>query len=301
MTNSNKQQDSSKISIFVAATPAEWLPARVLEYSIREQTDFLVEVQYLYQSGIDVPVPDELDNKPRTPFSFQRFVIPELCSYSGRAIYLDADMQVFQDIAQLWDQPFDGCDLQTVEEIGDKRPGQFSVMLLDCARLNWDIKNIVDQLNSGELDYAGLMFEMKVASQIGRNIASSWNCLETFDSKSTKLLHYTDMNTQPWISLDNPLGYLWIACLRRAISSGFITKDEVEREIKASHVRPSLIVQLGTEIDDTIALPRVIRKLDKGFSAPYKKLNSNKKSIFRLILRRLRRFYLKASLSRLFG
>ena len=59
-------------------------------------------------------MPLAVENRPRTPFSFQRFLIPELCGYSGKAIYLDADMQVFRDIRELWNYDFSGCDLQTV-------------------------------------------------------------------------------------------------------------------------------------------------------------------------------------------
>lgn len=277
-----------EIRVFVAATPSEWLPARVLEFSIREQTDWSVSVQFLYQSGIETPIPNDLNNRPRTPFSFQRFLIPQLCNYSGRAIYLDADMQVFQDIGTLWNQPFHGNDLQTVQEPGNGRRGQFSVMLLDCSRLKWNIKAIVDQLNSGELNYSGLMYEMKVASNIGRDIDSNWNSLESFNSSQTKLLHYTDMNTQPWVSLQNSLGYLWVACLRRALSAGFITREEVEFEVKANHVRPSLLAQLDTSIDDTKKLPADIRKMDRSFVAPYKKLSFKKKLSLSLFFKTLK-------------
>jgi len=301
---STRQTNNDFIRIFIAATSAEWLPARVLEFSIREKTNLDVEIQYLYQSGIEVPVPHDIGNKPRTPFSFQRFLIPELCKHSGRAIYLDADMQVFHDISGLWNQSFSGCDLQTVQEHGKGRKGQFSVMLLDCERLHWDIKHIVDALDDGELDYSGLMYEMKVASNIGREIDSCWNSLETFEPEVTSLLHYTDMNTQPWISLANPLSYLWISCLRRALSSGYITREEIEREVDFGHVRPSLIAQLATEIDSTIALPRNIKRLDRRYSAPYKQLNSGPTrpwtSIHRVLYRVIRRGYYSSPLPRLF-
>ncbi len=293
------------VRVFVAATPAEWLPARVLEFSIREKTGLSVEVQYLYQSGIDIPTPEDFDNKPRTPFSFQRFLIPEICGYSGRAIYLDADMQVFHDISAFWDQPFSGSDLQTVQESQNGRKDQFSVMLLDCSRLDWNIQKIVNKLDSGELDYAGLMYDMKVASKIGRDVSADWNSLEHYEAGKTSLLHYTDMNTQPWISLANPLGHLWFSCLRRAKTTGFISEEEIEREVIAGHVRPSLLQQLDTEIDNTMALPRTIRKLDQGFSAPYKQLHTGQArpwtSVHRAILGYLRRCYYNSPLPRLFS
>lgn len=292
------------IRVFVAATPAEWLPARVLEFSIRENTDLEVDVRFLYQSGIDIPVPEAPSNRPRTPFSFQRFLIPELCGYQGKAIYLDADMQVFQDVAELWKYPLDGTDLLTVKDGNNGRKSQFSVMLLDCARLQWDIKTIVEKLDSDELDYAGLMYEMKVAPEIGKDIEPKWNSLESFNPKITALLHYTDMNTQPWVSLANPLGYLWVSCLKRAINSAFISREEIEREIKLGHVRPSLLSQLDMETDDTIALPSKVKRLDRGYSAPYKKLRRGRgrpwTSITSATYWLVRQIYYRSVLSRIF-
>ena len=44
-------------------------------------------------------------------FSFSRLQIPKLAGFSGRALYLDADMQVLGDIADLWTLPFDEADV----------------------------------------------------------------------------------------------------------------------------------------------------------------------------------------------
>lgn len=235
------------VRIFVAATPAEWLPMKVLEFSIKEQTAFPVQLSAIYTYARNIPVPRDLENRARTPFSFQRFLIPELCAYQGRAIYMDADMQVFQDIAELWNTPFNGSDIQTVGNAAGERRSQFSVILMDCAQLSWKIEDIVAQLDSGELDYQALMFEMKVARSVSYSLPQKWNSLEHFEQGTTCLLHYTDMNTQPWISLNNPNGTLWVACLKRALDQGVISATELEREIRQGHVRPSLISQLSSD------------------------------------------------------
>lgn len=242
LTTSNHEP----VRVFVAATPAEWLPMKVLEFSIREQTDLPVELSAIYTHARNIPVPKDLANRARTPFSFQRFLIPELCSFQGKAIYLDADMQVFQNIDSLWNSPFNGCDLQTVGSAAGERRSQFSVVLLDCEQLNWKIEDIIAQLDSGALDYQTLMFDMKVAKSISYDIPEKWNSLEHFEQGHTCLLHYTDMNTQPWISLNNPNGHLWLACLRRALDRGFITPDQLLHEVTQGHVRPSLIKQVSS-------------------------------------------------------
>jgi hypothetical protein len=292
------------VRIFVAASPQELLPLRVLEFSIRETASLPVEVLPIYQYGKFIPTPATIANRPRTPFSFQRFLIPELCGHAGKAIYLDADMQVFRDIAALWKQDFVGCDLQTTLAGKNGRRGQFSVMLLDCARLGWNIEQIVADLDNGKLDYASLMYEMRVAKKIGRDIPSTWNSLEHYDAKTTCLLHYTDMNTQPWVAASNPLGHLWIACLRRALAVNFVRRDELVQEIQAGHVRPSLLAQLDSQIDDPLTLPSALRKLDKNFIAPHQYLKSGASrpwTTYRsAVLAFLRRSYYHSSLARLF-
>ncbi len=273
---------------------------RVLAFSIRETASLPVEVLAIYKFNRAIPMPLAIENRPRTPFSFQRFLIPELCGFSGKAIYLDADMQVFRDIHKLWNYDFSGCDLQAVTEAQQGRRGQFSVMLLDCEALGWCVDHIVADLDAGKLDYAALMYEMRVTKKIGRDISPEWNSLERYDAAKTCLLHYTDMNTQPWISIENPLGYLWIACLRRALQAGFISREELEREVSSRHVRPSLLAQIDNDLDDSLALPLSVRILDKNFVPPYRGLQCGKNrpwfSFRPAVLALLRRTYYRSPL-----
>jgi len=155
----------SPVRVYVAATEAQMLAVKVLEYSIRKHASLTVQVSALHLSGIEIPSPAKPENRPRTPFSFQRFLIPSLTGYQGRAIYLDSDMQVFQDIRRLWNVSLEDADLLAVQEPGStgRRP-QFSVMVLNCASLRWDIEEIVQSLNEGGLTYESLMYDMAVAS-----------------------------------------------------------------------------------------------------------------------------------------
>lgn len=260
------------VRVFVAATAAEWLPMRVLEYSIKENTSLPLELSAIYSHQRQIPQPKGLANRARTPFSFQRFLIPELCQFKGLAIYMDADMQVFKDIGGLWNQPFSDNHLLTVASGTQGRRSQFSVMLLDCERLNWKIEDIIADLDKGSLEYQTLMFEMSVAKKIGYSIPVVWNSLEQYRAGETALLHYTDMNTQPWVSLENPNGHVWMACLRRAVASGFITRDELVREIRQRHVRPTLLAQLDSGVDETSELSVATVMRDFSFQAPYHKL-----------------------------
>ncbi|MEE8164153.1 MAG: hypothetical protein V3T64_01150, partial [Myxococcota bacterium] len=233
------------IRVFVASTEKELLPVRLLEFSIRKRTSMSVSVLPLFRAEIDIPIPKDRRNLPRTPFSFQRFLIPELTGYEGRAIYLDADMQVFADLSRLWLQPLDDTEILAVGDTqnGARRP-QFSVMLLNCDLLRWDIREIVAALDRGELNYERLMWEMAVADRIRADLDPDWNSLERYDQQTTRLLHYTDMPTQPWIHADNPLGHLWLRDLLEAVALGHIPLSFIEEEVEKGHVRPSLLPQV---------------------------------------------------------
>jgi hypothetical protein len=280
---------SSPVRIFIAATADEWLPTRVLDFSVREATALPVDVRMIASFGRTIPMPRHRCNSPRTPFSFQRFLIPELCSYHGRAIYLDADMQVFADIADLWGHPMQAHDLLTVSYASHGRQAQFSVMLLDCERLQWRMEDIVQGLDAGSFSYEQLLHGMCVARSVGRTISPTWNSLERYEAQVTRLLHYTDMNRQPWVATTNPLAHLWVACLRRAMASGFISRAELLREVETGHVRPSLIAQIDAGVDNPAELLVNMRQLDREFVAPYRRLTGQgwRRWSVRGLLRRL--------------
>ena len=292
------------IRVFVAATPSEWLAMRVLEFSIRESTKLPLELSALYTFDRPIRKPQAKKNWPRTPFSFQRFLIPELCSYEGKAIYLDADMLVFRDIAELWNQPFNGCDIQAIKEPRKGLSSQFSVMLLNCARLQWNIEKIISLLDSGELEYVGLMHQMCIVKQIGWDIPPAWNSLEQYESDTTALLHYTNMHTQPWVSLDNPLGPIWVGFLWRALETGFISQKELKREVAAGHVRPSLQIEAERGMEPMVDLSDSLREVDRDFVPPYQQLHLGQAetwtSIRRVIGGVFRRMYSSSMFAKIF-
>jgi hypothetical protein len=260
------------IRIFVGSTEPQLIPTRVLEYSIRKNTKEEIEVFPLYKANITIPTPKDPANRPRTPFSFQRFFIPQLKNYKGRAIYLDSDMQVFTDISKLWNMLLGDADvLSAYETSGTARRPQFSVMLLNCERLKWDLPAIVQKLDNGELDYAGLMYEMRVAENIQPVIEAEWNSLEYYEEGKTNLLHYTDMNKQPWLYRNNKLGSIWVRELTEAIENEFISVNELKEHLDKGYMRPSLWYQIKRKHYDVTNLPKWVKRFDKFFVPPHEK------------------------------
>jgi len=261
------------VKVYVGSQEEQMLSVKVLEYSIKKRTKVAVEVFPLHKADIKYGIPQSPENRQRTPFSFQRFTIPQLNNFAGKAIYVDSDMQVLKDIRQLWNLPMGGNDLLTVKQKDEaNRDLQFSVMLLDCNQLKWSVNDIVAMLDSGELNYHSLMKEMRVAKNIGVKIHHSWNCLEWHKEGESALVHYTDMDTQPWVSVKNPLCKIWMQDLLEAIDSGFIDMAMVKDHVEKSWVRPSLIYQIENRILDSLKLPKEALALDKNFIAPYQRM-----------------------------
>ena len=265
----------SPIRVYVGSQDEQMLSVQVLAHSIRRHTSMRTEVVPLHQADIRFPMPRDPKNKPRTPFSFQRFTIPQLAGYRGRAIYFDSDMLVFRDLRELWTLPFDGADVlaASAADPADRRP-QFSVMLLDCERLRWTPQQVIDALDSGQLDYTRLMHEMALAREVHATIPASWNSLEHYEAGQTGLLHYTDMHSQPWVHPHNRWGHLWVRELILAIESGFIDPALVQDHVDRGWVRPSLLDQVRTQRERPRWLPALERWHDRHFVAPYKKLGA---------------------------
>jgi hypothetical protein len=234
------------IRVFIGASPSEWLPAAVLQYSIRKHASMSVRCDVLSDSNIEFPMPRDPANRPRTPFSFQRFLIPQLCDYQGRAIYLDSDMLVLKDLRSLWKMPFNTADLLCINATDEKQKlSRFSVMLMDCERLRWNIKDLIGDLDDGTYTYQSLVYEMAAAKEVSGRISPIWNSVDTFQRGVTALVHYSDMNRQPWLHDSHPAAYLWLSYLKEAVEAKAVSLTDVQREIENGHVSESLLLQLA--------------------------------------------------------
>jgi lipopolysaccharide biosynthesis glycosyltransferase len=214
---------------------------------------------------VELPDPQDIRQARRTGFSFSRFAIPRLAGYQGRALYVDADMQVFRDIRELWETPFDGAKVVIQQDIPENKqsvdkPGaparrikQSSVMLLDCDALRWIPEEIIGGLD-GNYTYEELLYDLCILKdeEICYAIPYRWNSLEYWD-ESTCLTHYTDMRTQPWVSPNNRIGWVWINELKRMLHEGAISWERIVEDVRQGYVRPSLLNELKLDVDLSVA------------------------------------------------
>ena len=93
------------IRVFVGFDPHETVAFNVLAHSIMRRSSEPVCITGLLLDQL--PMWRERDYRQSTEFSFSRFLVPHLCNFEGRAIFMDCDMLCRADIAELWGQ-FDG-------------------------------------------------------------------------------------------------------------------------------------------------------------------------------------------------
>lgn len=260
----------SPVRIYIGTDQSQLLGARVLEYSVLKHCPLPVKFDHMF--SVQAPMPKDPKNQPRTGFSFNRFAIPRLAGNRGRAVYLDADMLVLRNFLDLWDTPFNGATVLYCKNHDASRVKQFSVLLMDCSRLDWDLNTIVAGLDAGKYDYEGLMKEfcIEAAENVRADLPAEWNSLERYEPGMTGLIHYTDMQTQPWVNRKNKNGSLWVQYLREALDSGYVSWKEVEEAKAAGFIRPSLVSEARS--GGGLAFRMTAPFADAGFK-PHKKLH----------------------------
>lgn len=232
---------SETIRLFVGGQREHELPFQVLKHSILRHTNSTVEIRLIGDIHPNLPIPESRSNRPATSFSLQRFAVPELCEFQSKGIYLDSDIIVRGDIADLWNSPFPkGSTVQAC-------PGwQTAVLLWDCS-CRITVAGLVAEMDAGRRSYKTLM-NCKGLPGVSRSLDERWNCMDRYGEMGrpdAKLLHFTRMATQPWLRAGHPFEAVWIAELQSALAANLIRPLDVLREIDLRHVRPSLAKVVG--------------------------------------------------------
>jgi lipopolysaccharide biosynthesis glycosyltransferase len=138
-------------------------------------------------------------------FIYSRFLVPHLMDYQGQAIFMDGDMIVRGDIAELWAMRDLGKDVQVVKHdyktkmttkyLGSKnedypRKNWSSVMIFNCQ--NFPTKKLTPEYIQKSTGAHLHRFEWTTDDRVGE-LPPEWNWLpdEYGPNPDAKLLHYT--------------------------------------------------------------------------------------------------------------
>ncbi len=191
-------------------------PADVLRYSLLEHASIPLDIRYLKLDELDLA--REHDPRASTEFTYSRFLVPHLCGFRGRALFLDNDMLCFADVRELAELDMDGLALRVVQhdyqpantvkmygcpQTSYPRKNWSSMMLMNCDRLRVWSKETVSTQTGAYLH----RFQDIPDAEIGA-LPKTWNTLDWMDD-ATKLIHYT--NGGPWFDdyRDHPHAKVW--------------------------------------------------------------------------------------------
>lgn len=259
----------NEINIFIGGSDSEYLPSRVLEYSIRKFTRSKHKIIHL-NDVIDHNRLHTITNYQKTPFSLQRFFIPELNHFKDKALYLDSDMLFFDNIDQLIEIDMNEHGICAA----NTEPKQSSLLLLNCEIIKWDISNIIEKLQHDSQSYSDFINNY-IFEDTNFIINKKWNSLDVYERDITSNIHFTNMIRQPWLSGRHKHLSVWFDVLFEAVESKFISKSEIRKEIQNGNVRPSLQYQVDNYISSYANIPLWEKAKDLFFFPPYIKNKFN--------------------------
>lgn len=192
------------INVFIGYDPREAVAFSVLAHSIEERASEPVSVTPLRLDQLRKVLTRERHPLQSTDFSFSRFLVPYLSGYSGWSVFMDCDMLMLDDIANLWrlrDERYavmvvkhQHVPKETVKFLGEpqskyEKKNWSSVMLFNnakCCALTADYVNRASGLELHQFKWLG------DDGLIGA-LPDRWNHLVGYNAprKDAALVHYT--------------------------------------------------------------------------------------------------------------
>lgn len=162
--------------VFIGLDPRAPVAFNVLQWSIQRRASQMVQVMPLILPQLPIT------RKGLTHFTYTRYLAPYLCGYRGKSVFMDSDMLVLGDIAELFSIEFD----EPVAVVkGEHRFEWPSLMVFNneqCEVLTPDYIN--DENNHPQ--------SFDWASDVGE-LPSEWNHCVGYDEprNDAKLVHFT--------------------------------------------------------------------------------------------------------------
>lgn len=248
---------SDTVNVFIGSGEASLLERKVAIYSLKKNSkrDLNIYVFNGTHNSVELneeepylaPLSLRLKYRNGTEFSLYRFLIPQICNHQGKAIYIDSDVICLADIGTLFDTDLNGHNFLTKGDAYSKSQGKtwgLSVMLIDCEKTRFDLDQIFNDIDSDQYTYSDFSrmsarFLKHHPYSIGE-LDPKWNEFDRYDSQ-TKLIHYTNLETQPWKHPHHPYGELWFQYFREAIAAGYVTQKDIELTLVRSYVRRDIM------------------------------------------------------------
>jgi hypothetical protein len=195
------------VRVFIGADERQPVALSVLQDSINWRSSRPVAIQLLKLDTLPI------QRRGLTSFTFSRFLVPWLCRFEGSAIFMDADVLVTGDIAELLEAAEPGKhDVQVMQE--QPRFEWPSVMLFNNARCKTLTPEFID-------DTANKLYDFKWAKSVG-TFPREWNRCVGYDYEpyEAKLYHFTQgIPVWPETKGNHQEDQLWVSQFKHANST----------------------------------------------------------------------------------
>ena len=193
------------INVFIGYDSKEKIAHHILSESILRHSTKPVAITPIYLPNIKDDFVRERNSLSSTEFSFSRFIIPHLMNYQGWALFMDCDMLMMADIAELWRLRDDKYAVQVCKhdytpkdetkflgQVQTKYPKKnwSSFMLMNCKKCTTLTPEYVNKASGLELH----QFKWLENEELIGSLPLEWNWLvgEYPYKKEVKSVHYTD-------------------------------------------------------------------------------------------------------------
>jgi hypothetical protein len=162
------------LRVFIGYDPRQPIAYNVLQHSIVRHASRPVSITPLILGQLP------LKRRGLTEFTYSRYLVPWLCGYEGLALFLDADMVVKGDIAEIFTD-FDG---EVAMQIHQPQFEWASAMLYNCPRCRILSPEFIE-------DKSNLLFDYHWTTRVGK-LPEEWNRPVGYSEPAdSKLYHYT--------------------------------------------------------------------------------------------------------------
>ena len=192
------------IRVFIGYDSREAVAFSVLGHSIHRHASAPVAVAPVMLDQLQGVYRRERNPLQSTDFSFSRFLTPWLCDFRGWAVFMDCDMLMRADIAQLWQLRDERYAVQVVKhhhvpkedtkflgatQTKYEKKNWSSVMLMNCERCRALTPEFVNAASGLELH----QFKWLESEELIGGIPSRWNHLVGYDPPrpDAALVHFT--------------------------------------------------------------------------------------------------------------
>lgn len=192
------------INVFIGYDPREAVAYSVLAYSIQSRASQPVSIVPLMLSQLKEVLTRERHPLQSTDFSFSRFLSPYLSGYAGWSAFMDCDMLMLDDVANLWKLRDDRFAVmvvkhhhvprETVKFLGEpqskyEKKNWSSVMLFNNARCRALTREYVNAASGLELH----QFKWLESDDLIGALPDRWNHLVGYNPprRDASLVHYT--------------------------------------------------------------------------------------------------------------